>query len=75
MAKKTPEIYRVIDTSTRTMVEKGGFGDKMKAKKLRNKLNKEAESETRYIVSRGNDHPHGPSDGTSANQIGRRSRW
>ena len=61
-------LYRVVDTKTKKVVQEG-FAKKEEAKVVRNQLNEESKDKAkdgqkpRYVVSRGEDHPHGPSDG------------
>ena len=62
------DIYRVIDTNDNSVV-KAGFAKRKAAKVIRDKKN--GEKGTRYIVSRGEDHPRGSSNGIT-NNTGRR---
>lgn len=74
------DIYRVVDSHTHQVAEHPkhgelmGFETKSTAKGFRNLLNG-GSSSGRFIVSRGRDHPLGPSDGTSVMRRGRHSRW
>ncbi len=79
MTKKTPDIYRIVDPHTRKAVEIG-FANREEAKIRRDKLcGKDGLPKKsrpgRYIVSRGEDHPHGPSDGRTSLVRGKNSRW
>ncbi len=73
----TKNIYQVVDTSSRKVVEVG-FSSREEAKVVRNELNKSTKSETtggaqpRFVVSRGTDHPLGATDGIDH---GKRKKW
>ena len=54
------DMYRVIDTNDHSVV-KSGFNSRADAKKIRDTKN--GEKSERYIVSRGEDHPRGSSNG------------
>lgn len=75
-AKKagTADIYRIIDRHDGSVVEVG-FAKREAAKPRRNELNEEAgrtdPNNPRYIISRGEDHPHGPSNGVSTQRRGK----
>lgn len=61
-------MYQVIDTKTKKAVDTG-FKNRELAKVVRNELNEKNNSDVegsgkpRFVVSRGTDHPRGPSDG------------
>lgn len=55
-------MYQVVDSETKTVVAEG-FAKRKDAKPTRNKKNADANSTTRFTVSRGSDHPNGPSNG------------
>ena len=63
-------IYQVVDTKTRKVVAKG-FQTKQEAKVLRNAKNEETNGDAegdgkpRFVISRGTDHPLGPTDGVT----------
>ena len=65
-----PNMYQVIDTKTRKIVATG-FKTKQEAKVVRNANNEETKSvvegnaKPRFVVSRGTDHPLGPTDGVT----------
>lgn len=62
-------MYQVVDTTTKTAVATG-FAKRKDAKPVRDEKN--GENGTRFIVSRGDDHPHGPSFGPVEQQS---RRW
>ncbi len=50
-------LFQITDTATKTRVEDSGYFDsKPKAKKERQRLNDEANTEMRFVVSPGPDH-------------------
>lgn len=50
-------LFQITDTATKTRVEDSGYFDsKPKAKIERARLNKEHETELRFVVSPGPDH-------------------
>ena len=55
-------MYQVVDTHDKSVVAEG-FAKREDAKPVRNAKNKEANSEMRFVVSRGKDHPLGESRG------------
>lgn len=55
-------MYQVVDTHDKTVVA-DGFAKRKDAKPVRNAKNKEVDSETRFVVSRGSDHPLGETRG------------
>lgn len=63
-------IYQVIDTKIRKVVAEG-FSSRQEAKVIRNTNNEETEGDVkgngkpRFVVSRGTDHPLGPTDGVT----------
>ena len=60
-------MYQIVDTKTRK-VEKTGFATREEAKPDRNKLNDDTDGHvdtgqmSRFVVSRGTDHPLGESN-------------
>lgn len=62
-------MYQVVDTTTKRAVATG-FSSREAAKKIRNKRNGGKE-EGIHIVSRGKNHPRGPSYGP----VDRSKRW
>ena len=78
-------MYQVVDTADDHKVVATGFthkeakrkGDKKSAKVKRDELNATVKNHDpdnpRYIVSRGDDHPHGPSNGVSTKMRGKKS--
>ena len=73
-------IYQVADTKTRKIVDVG-FASREEAKKIRNELNEKHESvstddgRARFVVARGVDHPHGPTDGIDHGYRIKTRRW
>lgn len=63
------EIY-VLNTLDNKRASKEGFASKKAAKQLRDKLNKDG---VRCVVSRGPDHPHGPTQVESSCQNSERT--
>ncbi len=63
-------IYQVVDTKARKVVAEG-FKSREEAKVVRNANNEETKGEAegngkpRFVVSRGTDHPRGPTDGVT----------
>ena len=55
-------MYQIVDSTTKTVVATG-FAKRKDAKPTRDEKNAAANSPDRFIVSRGSDHPHGPSFG------------
>lgn len=70
----TKDIYRIIDTNTHEPVATG-FATRELAKVKRDELNgskpEDGKPGGRYIVSRGEDHPHGSSNGISKQTPGK----
>lgn len=73
-------MYQVIDSHDNSVVATGferkegkRKNDRSSAKVKRDKLN--GEDGTRYTVGRGEDHPNGPSNGTSTRTRGKNSRF
>lgn len=69
------QMYQVFDTQEQKTV-KDGFKSRRTAKAKRNKLlgcQPDGKTQARYIVARGAAHPHGPSNGISTQQRGKRS--
>lgn len=66
MAKK-PSIYQIVDSHTNA-VEVEGFANRQSAKPKRDEMNAGSSDPNRYIVSRGKDHPRGPSFGPDNSQ-------
>ncbi len=73
-------IYQVADTKTRKIVDVG-FASREEAKKIRNELNEKHNDEAkddarpRFVVARGVDHPHGPTDGIDHGYKIKTRRW
>ncbi len=73
-------IYQVADTKTRKIVDVG-FASREEAKVLRDELNEKHESvskddgRARFVVARGVDHPHGPTDGIDHGYRIKTRRW
>ena len=55
-------MYQVVDTNTKTVVAEG-FTSRKDAKPTRDEKNTNANSKTRFTVSRGSEHPRGASNG------------
>lgn len=55
-------MYQVVDSNDKSVVAEG-FAKRKDAKPTRDKKNASANSTDRFIVSRGSDHPRGPSNG------------
>ncbi|KKN39138.1 hypothetical protein LCGC14_0746580 [marine sediment metagenome] len=73
-------IYQVADTKTRKIIDVG-FASREEAKVIRNELNEKHESvstddgRARFVVARGVDHPHGPTDGIDHGYRIKTRRW
>ena len=69
-------MYQIADKHDHSVVDEG-FAKRELAKRKRNKLNEDSghldTNNPRYIISRGKDHPDGPSNGISAQQRGKNS--
>lgn len=63
-------MYQVVDSNDKTVVAEG-FAKRKDAKPTRDEKNAAANSDSRFIVSRGSDHPHGQSFGFVAQS----KRW
>ena len=75
-------MYQIVDTRNHTVVETGferkeakRKGDKKAAKPVRDVLNDGVKNSDPFIISRGEDHPRGPSNGISKRRRGRKSRF
>jgi len=72
------DTYRIIDTNTREAVA-SGFATREEAKPRRDELCGDYPPKDgkpgRYIISRGEDHPHGPTNGISRRMRGKNSTW
>ena len=72
------DIYRIIDTTTHEPVA-SGFATREAAKPRRDELNGDHPPKDgkpgRYIVSRGEDHPDGPTNGIHRRMRGKNSNW
>lgn len=76
-------IYQIVDTRNHKVVETGFThkeakrkGDKKAAKPVRDVLNAEVKGDRNpFIVSRGEDHPLGATNGISKKTIGAKTRW
>ncbi len=75
-------MYQIVDTRNHTVVETGferkepkRKGDKKAAKPARDTLNDGVKNSDPFIISRGEDHPRGPSNGISIRRRGRKSRF
>jgi len=55
-------MYRVVDSKTKTVVAEG-FAKRKDAKPTRDEKNTAANSTVRFTVSRGSEHPRGASNG------------
>lgn len=74
--------YQIVDTRDHSVVATGFThkeakrkGDKKAAKPVRDEMNAGVKNSDPFIVSRGEDHPHGPSNGISERMRGRKSRF
>ena len=75
-------IYQIVDTRNNKVVETGFThkeakrkGDKKAAKPVRDALNANVKNSDPFIVSRGEDHPLGATNGISKRTIGAKTRW
>ena len=76
-------MYQIVDTRNHKVVETGFThkeakrkGDKKAAKPVRDALNAEVKGDnTPFIVSRGEDHPLGATNGISERRISAKGRW
>lgn len=75
-------MYQIVDTRNHNVVETGferkeakRKGDKKAAKPMRDELNADVKNSDPFIVCRGEDHPHGPSNGISKRTRGAKSRF
>ncbi len=72
--------YQVVDSRNHKVVATGFThkearrkGDKKAAKPVRDELNAGVKGHDPFIVSRGDDHPYGETNGISRQQVGRKS--
>ena len=84
MAKKPQNIYQIVDIRDHSVVATGftrkeakrtrGKVDKLSAKAKRDELNAAVKGESNpFIISRGNDHPLGETNGISVRRRGKNS--
>ena len=75
-------MYQIVDTRNHSVVATGferkeakRKGDKKAAKPARDEFNAGVKNSDPFIVSRGEDHPHGHSNGISKRMRGAKSRF